>query len=164
MTPFAALAVFLSAASAPWADEAPPPQADPDPLPAMARRMKEAETRLEAEDTGRGTQKLQEELLAQLDRLIEENAPPPDDDKPCPPGNNEKKDPETKKRASDEGNVKRPAEAEAPHPVVVEAKPWGELTPREREGLIQEMRENYPEEYALDVERYFKQLAETKGP
>ncbi len=48
-------------------------QSDPrNPLPEMAKDMRQAKERLDSEDTGRGTQDLQQKLLTQLDELIKQ--------------------------------------------------------------------------------------------
>lgn len=43
-----------------------------NPLPAMAEQMSKVQTRLESEETGKGTQEMQEELLAQLEQMIKQ--------------------------------------------------------------------------------------------
>ncbi len=48
-------------------------QSDPEnPLPGMAKDMQKAKDRLDSEDTGRGTQDLQQNLLTQLDEMIKQ--------------------------------------------------------------------------------------------
>ena len=50
-----------------------PRQSDPNnPLPGMAKDMRQAKERLESEDTGRGTMDIQQKLLTQLEELIKQ--------------------------------------------------------------------------------------------
>ncbi len=43
-----------------------------NPLPGMAERMSKVKVRLESEETGKGTQEMQEQLLAQLEQMIKQ--------------------------------------------------------------------------------------------
>ena len=43
-----------------------------NPLPEMAERMSRVKVRLESEETGKGTQEMQEQLLAQLEEMIKQ--------------------------------------------------------------------------------------------
>ena len=38
---------------------------------------------------------------------------------------------------------------------------WGTLPAQEREKILQDMRETYPQEYVDYIEKYFKQLSES---
>ena len=165
MIPLAALSVALSAWIAPLGEVTPDGE-----LTGMARRMEEAKARLEAEETGRGTQKMQEELLAELDRLILQAAPPVPDPKHCDASTAPKPAPGMSEACRDpkEGapvsvNAKRPSDPGGFHPVETTARGWADLPPQEREGILQELRENYPPEYAEDIVTYFRQLALSEG-
>jgi hypothetical protein len=41
-------------------------------------------------------------------------------------------------------------------------KDWGQLTPRERDRILQSMTEGFPPEYRTVLERYYRRLAEEK--
>jgi thioredoxin-like negative regulator of GroEL len=54
-------------------DRPPAQQGDMEnPLPAMAEQMSKVKVRLESEETGKGTQEMQEQLLAQLEEMIKQ--------------------------------------------------------------------------------------------
>ncbi len=155
--------------------EAEPGQSDPqNPLPEMAKDMRQAKERLDAEDTGRGTQDLQQKLLTQLDELIEQaqqasssssgsgsGEPKPKPGGGQPQNSNGNGQGGGEKGATSSSNASRPTSQGNFNPVDQKAKDWGHLPPQEREKILQELRETYPPEYVEDIEKYFKQLSES---
>jgi hypothetical protein len=137
------------------------------PLLELARRMETIEHSIDHEKTGRPTQKRQEAVISEIDRLIalmrekEQN------------GQGQQGGGQGNKRGS--GN-----NASRPRPKSVlpgELQPgqirptrqgggsdWGDSLPdKDREAALQLLKEKFPERYKELVEQYFKTLAEQQG-
>lgn len=131
---------------------------EPDPLSSIARRMTDTERRLASTDPGESTQRGQQTILDEIDKLIEslekqrqqqqqaaadganggaESGPPAEDSRP--------------------GELKGAGQVDRKRLVAGDA--WGALPPAERERLTQSITRDYPPHYRLLVEDYFRTLA-----
>lgn len=137
--------------------------AKPEPLPTVARRMRDVERRLALEEPGKTTQERQQTILDELDELI-------------------KKLEEQRKRqqqmaAASQGGAggepgeaaeeSRPSELKGPGEVdrkrLVAGDAWGALPPAERERLTQAISRDFPPHYRGLIEDYFRTLAGQEG-
>lgn len=155
-------------------------QEDDNPLLTIARRMREVGTRIARSDPGADTQSQQEQIVADLDRLIQQArqrcAACKPSDKPSQsasrspggqpkPSQNAGGNKPTNKPAA-VANAK-PRGGEARHPDMQQMREamkqlWGELPPRDREQMIQSPPEEFLPKYELLIEAYFRRLTEQK--
>ena len=171
--PFLCLLASAPAVALPLRDEPPRPD-QANPLPEIAEQMEKARVHLESEDTGTDTQKIQQALLTRLDELIRqaEQARSSGSGKGDEPSKLRQDSPDGYPQSSEKREGQTPAQSSADTqrpkapglliPAAGKAEDWLHLTPQEREAILQEVRENYPPEYADDIEEYFKKLAEGK--
>ncbi len=135
------------------------------PLLELARRMDTVEHSIDHEKTGRPTQKRQEQIISEIDRLIAlmREKEQSGDGK----GNGQKGNKSSKK-----GNAGSPR-PKSILPESGEAGPirnqksggsadWGQMNEKEREKALQLLKEKFPERYKEIVEQYYKSLAEQK--
>ena len=162
--------------SLPPARQNPPPE----PILEIVRQMREAGTRISQADAGAATQQIQRQIVADLDRLIEEarkkagqcspsaGQPPPGAPRnsACPPGSKlgaagqkpgNRPAASTAKRPSGGG---RTTKADATETRAVIKRLWGMLPQHEREQMLQLPAEDFPPKYELQIEDYFRRLAE----
>ena len=156
------------------------PNRPPEPILEIVREMREAGTRIGQADAGAATQQIQRQIVADLDRLIEQarkkagqcspsaGQPPPGaprssvsppSSKPGAAGQKPGNRPaaSTAKRPSGGG---RTAKADAAETRAVIKRLWGMLPQHEREQMLQLPAEDFPPKYELQIEDYFRRLAE----
>jgi hypothetical protein len=155
-----------------------------DPMLQIARQMRRCRQRIAQADSGPGTQQLQRQIVDDLDRLIQQarrssgqcragtsqSQPSSRSPTPGPPHN-------TAGPANGQQQSKNPATTKSPHAAGAKTarKPdlagtqaiikrlWGVLPEREREQMLQSPPEEFPPEYELLIEDYFRRLSEEKG-
>ncbi len=126
----------------------------PPTMSAIARKMNGATTSLARTITGQPTQRPQKAVLRDLDELIAAL------EKEC----------EGCKNGIARNRPTKPAADSTPHggtggigdladPGASE-KEWAQLSPRERDRILQSMSEGFPPEYRAVLERYYRRLAE----
>ncbi|MBN2291115.1 MAG: hypothetical protein JXM70_01745 [Pirellulales bacterium] len=170
---------------APDASTAPAESKD-NPLVSIARQMRDVERRIVNTDSGRATQKTQQQIVSQLDMLIEQakksccgGGKP--GQKQCKGGTGERKKVAQGKKPSKSnstGKGSKPGQSTANAAVEKQDSPnrtdmeqmqalqkrlWGELPEREREQMLQYMVEQFLPEYEKMIEEYYKRLSEGKG-
>ncbi|MEZ0228614.1 MAG: tol-pal system YbgF family protein [Planctomycetota bacterium] len=136
------------------------------PLLELARRMDTVEHSIDHEKTGRPTQKRQEAIISEIDRLIAlmREKEQGGDGK----GGDGKKGGKSQKK----GNAGNPR-PKSILPESGDAGPirnqksggsadWGAMNEKEREQALQLLKEKFPERYKEIVEQYYKSLAEQK--
>ena len=140
------------------------------PLLELAKRMETIERLIRRSRTGKETQKRQEQVVVEIDRLIElmrekEKQGGGSCDKPGAPKEGPPKpgDPKGGKGGAKEsklapGETKEGSLAEAPRRADQDA--WSELKPKERERAAQFLRERFPSRYRELIERYYRGVAE----
>ncbi|QDU96809.1 hypothetical protein [Lignipirellula cremea] len=152
-----------------------------NPLLRIGQRMRQAETRISQRDTSQQTQQLQQDIVADLAKLIEQmqQQPPPSggqsSPKPQPapqPGQEQPKQgegdqqassqpqPGASRESSDRMDKSDKAEAGSEHLDLLIKKVWGHLPPR-----VQQQMQNVQEEQATPgfeklIYEYYKRLAE----
>lgn len=157
--------------------------ASDDPLARMAGQMRTVEASLRATQLGPPTQRMQQEIIADLDKLIEQQqkkcqggspkpggsqSPKPGAPKPGPP----KPGPTSKEvgtqAASDSQDEMRPGEegaAELVAPQDLLKHVWGHLPQRLREQMLQNPNEKFLPKYEREIEEYFRRLIDLEsGP
>jgi hypothetical protein len=159
-----------------------PASDDGNPVLAIARRMRDVESRIARADCGDGTQRTQREILAELDELIKLARKScgqckPGEKKPCN-GVSERKpvaQPCNKPGGGKPGgpnqgqigraDVKSPdtRRADVEQTKTLMKRLWGELPQRDREQMLQTPPEEFLPEYELLIEDYFRRLSEEKG-
>jgi hypothetical protein len=154
---------------------------DDNPLQQIASQMREAQQRIARSDSGPDTQQLQRQIVADLDRLIQRarqtagqcssdtsqsqpsSRTTPSDrscDKPGQPGSQ----PPTGKPPSGTSppSAASPT-ARKPNAAQTQAlikRLWGALPERQRELMLQSPPEEFPPDYELLIEDYFRRLSE----
>jgi hypothetical protein len=153
---------------------------DENPLVSIARRMHEVENRIGQNDAGPSTQSMQQGIVTDLERLIQQArqagqqqqaeqtspsqassrtpaAPPP-----SPPQATGQKPTDKPATASTQrqgtGNDKQSALTNMLE--AVDKKVWGSLPPRQREQLLQLRGEEFLPQYQPLIEEYYRRLSE----
>jgi hypothetical protein len=154
---------------------------DDNPLQQVARQMREAQQRIARSDSGPDTQQLQRQIVADLDRLIQRArqsagqcssdasqsqsssrsaSPGPSRDKPGQPGGQ----PPTSKPPTGTSprstNAQGPRKADPARTQALMKRLWGSLPERQRERMLQSPPEEFPPDYELLIEDYFRRLSE----
>jgi hypothetical protein len=137
----------------------------------IARKMDNIQRRLDLQRGGKHTQKMQKEVLVRLEEMIKEreNQPPPDgpNDGNCPPGGPRKPGPTD---PTDPTNPTDPATDpyrnqhsggtgkadEKPIKHIVEM--WGKLPEKEREKVMQELRQRLPAKDRAVMDAYIREM------
>ncbi len=145
-----------------------------NPLLGIARSMRLVEGLIEENEAGQKTQKIQGEIIADIDALLKRAK------KKCQSCSSQcqsvaKRKP-TKPSKPKEGSPKpkpattsnaKPGKAEGEMPDMTEMmavikQVWGELPEKERQQMLQSSVEEFLPKYADMIERYFKRLAEDR--
>ncbi len=131
---------------------------EPEPLPKVVRRMRDAQRRLALSQPGDKTEKQQQTILDELDKLLEDLEEQRKQQQQMAqasgPGGGAPTNPAEESRPSD---FKGPGEVDRKRLVAGDA--WGSLPPAERERLTQSITRDFPPHYRGLIENYFKTLA-----
>ena len=127
-----------------------------DPLGDVALDMHSVVKKLTKLNTGKPTQETQQEVVAKLDKLIEEL------EKQCANCQGGQKGPNPSKPLQDSIIKNGPGGSGKLHASRDDGKNWGELPPHERDRILQSMTDGFPAHYQGILERYYKRLAEEK--
>lgn len=159
--------------------------AQDNPLIKIARQMRDVERRIEKTDSGPATQKTQQQIIDQLERLIEQAQKSCCGDgkpgqKQSQGGTCERKTIAQSKKPSNSkstGKGSSPGQSSGSAAVKEPAPPrttdmqqmqalikrlWGELPQRDREQMLQYPVEQFLPEYEQMIEEYYKRLSEPK--
>ena len=154
-----------------------------DPLLEIARRMRRVEGLMGRNDSSPATQNLQEKIVADLDRLLEQarrrskqrkpgSSQPQQTASRRPIGQSQAKPAAGGEKPSDRPSTtstQRPAgSGQTRRPDMTRMRKvmeelWGELPPRQRQQMLQMPVEEFLPKYELLIEEYFRRLAEEKG-
>jgi hypothetical protein len=148
-----------------------------NPLLGIARSMRLAENLIEQSDSGEKTQKIQSEIIADIDTLLKQakkkcqscssKCQSTAQRKPTqPPKKAKPKEGSPKPKPATTSNAK-PGSAEGEMPdmgemMAVIKEVWGELPEQERQEMLQLSVEEFLPKYADMIERYFRRLAEDR--
>ena len=150
------------------------------PLLAIARQMRDVQTRLARQAADGQTTALQEQIVAQLDMLLEEArqqaAASAEGARQAPPAAEQQADAQPGDETGGDGDPQqapaREATDEPGEAETVEERPerrrtmqamealWNRLPERQREQLLQLAPEQFLPKYELQIEQYFRRLAE----
>ncbi|MBI1189227.1 MAG: hypothetical protein GC200_00900 [Tepidisphaera sp.] len=148
---------------------------DPDPFAQAVALMHQATDRLsKADDPGVQTQRLQDQVIEKLDRLIAEaqknkNQKNKSKSKPKPNDGSQKPEqqqssqnqPAPSNQAGNPSVARQDGELRPPPPSA--AASWGDLPQRERDLLTQGLSDRFSAVYRQLTEEYYKRLAEQGG-
>jgi L-2-hydroxyglutarate oxidase LhgO len=135
-----------------------------NPLAAVVREMRAVQRRIARSDSGRATQTIQQQILAELDRLIRQartvDAQPQTAGERGPGTSPPPQSRETRSGTPRGGPAGKspPATGVAKLRGMMESV-WGELPGRERERMLQTPIEEFLPEYESMLEDYFRHLA-----
>ncbi|TWT96096.1 hypothetical protein Pla108_31780 [Botrimarina colliarenosi] len=133
-------------------------ESKPQPMPIVARKMRDVQRRLALAEPGAETQERQQAILDELDKLIEKLEEQRKQQQQmaaaAPGGGAEPGDPADESRPSE---LKGPGEVDRKRLVAGDA--WGSLPPAERERLTQAITRDFPPHYRGLIEDYFRTLA-----
>jgi hypothetical protein len=156
-----------------------------NPLLEIARKMRDAQGRLDQHDAGSTTQIVQKEIVDGLEKLIDQARKAA---KQCAGGQSRAqavaaRKPVGQPPAGGEPEGGRPSDPRAgessPRPRAASQRPrqpdleqvraiikelWGELPQREREQMLESPPEEFLPKYELLIEEYFRRLSEEKTP
>ncbi|MEO0530931.1 MAG: hypothetical protein AAF266_10215 [Planctomycetota bacterium] len=126
-----------------------------EPMPGIARRMRDVERRLALSEGGDPTQQRQQAILDELDKLIEQLEKQRQQQQAAAgAGGAEPGRPAEESRPSE---LKGPGEIDRKRLIAGDA--WGSLPPAERKRLTQAITRDYPPHYRGLIEDYFRTLA-----
>jgi hypothetical protein len=143
-------------------------QLENESLDAVARQMQDIERRLELGRTGKKVIKIEEDVIAALDRMIKQledpgegphcpNCPAPPGPGPAPPGPPNPRKVVREPRTPGGGSAR--GEGEVNPKKFAAEKPWGDLDPKEREKALQQIGRDFPSHYGQVIEDYFRKIA-----
>ena len=155
------------------------PGEDADPLARVGQEMHSAERLIPEEANRRSAQQLQERIIEELAKLIDEaekkSASEASQSKESKSQKTSKRQmvhqpkpgsKDSNKPATDSTNRLGHAEPARPDPASVKGmmkESWGHLPPHAREQLLQNWPERFVPQYELMIERYYKRLAEEQS-
>jgi hypothetical protein len=154
-----------------------------DPLTRIGQQMRKVESRIAQHDTSDNTQQLQDEIITGLEKLIEQakqqqNSPQNSSSKKKPGSQRSKvkqsDQPAGQKQGDGSGNTSSKAAQDSSERLGADANGkvdmqqmrdlikdvWGNLPERMREQMNQDAVEEFLPKYRLQIEEYFKRLAE----
>ncbi|MEN6449904.1 MAG: hypothetical protein ABFC96_05370 [Thermoguttaceae bacterium] len=143
-----------------------------DAMLRIGRQMRDSQRRIGRADSGEATQKLQRNIVAELDRLIEQSRKKSGQCQPgaCQPkpgnkqGNKASNKPGSKSGVAPSskpaGQSRREADGQRARTTMKQL--WGELPERARQQMLQLPDEEFPPKYELLIEDYFRRLSEEK--
>lgn len=151
-----------------------------DPLLLISRRMRKVETRISQQDTAESTQRMQQQIVAELDEMIEQlkkqcagGQCDKSGGKPKPgskPGSGKKagagENTGTNKPAKDSQERQGPTpetQAELAAMRSAHKELWGHLPPKLREQVQSALVEQFLPKYEQLIESYYKRLAEERN-
>jgi len=156
-----------------------------NPLLEIARKMRDAQGRLDRHDAGSTTQIVQKQIVDDLEKLIDEarkaakqcaggqsRAQAVAARKPVgqPPAGGQPQGGQPSKQPAAESSPRPRAASQPPREVDLEQvraiikELWGELPEREREQMLESPPEEFLPKYELLIEEYFRRLSEEKTP
>jgi len=144
-----------------------------DDLGNIARKMGNVERRLQLAKGGPETQKIQKEVLDDLDKIIKQLEQPPNDGKGDGKGDKDSQGKSKKKgqpgqdtsNPMDDSRIGKNSGPGKVTPKELEkiAKEWGKLPEKERAAAMQNLTRDMPPKYREVIEAYFRKLAQSES-
>jgi hypothetical protein len=123
----------------------------------ISRRMEDVERRLGLHRAGKVTRKKEDEIVAMLDKLIEELEKQCSQ---CQGGGSPGGGPQNPAQAPGIGGPTGPGKVD---PKNNKGQDWGKLPPKKREEALQQLGKDFPAHYRAAIEQYFRRLAEEEA-
>lgn len=135
-----------------------------DSLDHISRRMDDVSRRLEQGKSGSETQQLEKGVVESLDKLIErlekERKQREQQQSSSPQGSNNIK---SSRPAQDSMPMQGKGPGDVTRKELLPGQDWGNLAPRERQELLQQVTREFPAHYRDAIEQYFRRLANEEG-
>ncbi len=126
----------------------------------ISRKMSDVERRLELGNSGKKVQKVEDEIIASLDKLIKQME---DQSKNSPSSGSGAGNSNSPNGGTDESRVKgRTAPGEIDKKKLSANGGWGQLPPKKQASAKNIINRNFPSHYRKAIEKYFKKLAAQK--
>jgi hypothetical protein len=155
---------------------------DDDPLVRLSRRIREAETRIRRSESGEQTQRLQREIVEDIEKLIaqieqqqqrQKSQFKPGQGQPKPgskpgqqqqPGQEKGKSGDEKPSTDSNENLREMAKKKADPGKLKNMldEVWGMLPERQRQDVMQSSVDDFPAKYQYVIEEYFRMLLERR--
>lgn len=130
-------------------------------LDEISRKMSDVERRLELGNSGKKVQKVEDEIIASLDKLIKKME---DQSKNSPSAGAGGGNSKTPAAGADESRVKgEVAPGEVDKKKLSNNGGWGQLPPKKQASAKNIINRNFPSHYRKAIEKYFKKLAAEKA-
>lgn len=130
-------------------------------LDEISRKMSDVERRLELGNSGKKVQKVEDEIIASLDKLIKKME---DQAKNSPSSGSGAGNSKTPAAGADESRVKgTTAPGEVDKKKLSNNGGWGQLPPKKQASAKNIINRNFPSHYRKAIEKYFKKLAAEKA-
>ncbi|MCA9005826.1 MAG: hypothetical protein KDA70_11195 [Planctomycetaceae bacterium] len=130
-------------------------------LDEISRKMSDVERRLELGNSGKKVQKVEDEIIASLDKLIKKME---DQSKNSPSSGSGSGNSKTPAAGADESRVKgETAPGEVDKKKLSNNGGWGQLPPKKQASAKNIINRNFPSHYRKAIEKYFKKLASEKA-
>ena len=130
-------------------------------LDEISRKMSDVERRLELGNSGKKVQKVEDEIVAALDKLIQKMEDQSKNSSSSGAGAGSSKSPQG---GSDESRVKgQTAPGEVDKKKLSNNGGWGDLPPKKQASAKNIINRNFPSHYRKAIEKYFKKLATQKA-
>jgi hypothetical protein len=120
----------------------------------IARMMEDIERRLDLGRTGPKTRKVEDDVIAALDKLIEELEKQQQQQSGGSSGSNQSSNPAQESRIM---GGKGPGDVDKKN--IGSKTGWGDLPPKQRQEALQQIGKDFPSHYREVIEHYFRKLA-----
>jgi hypothetical protein len=133
----------------------------PDSLDEIARMMDDIHRRLDFGRAGKRVRKEEDDVIAKLDKMIEEMEDQLKQQQQQASGSGGSSSPSSPKQDSSPGGVKGPGNVD---PKSIGGRSgWGDLPPKDRQEVLQQIGKDLPAHYRETIEAYFRKLARDGG-
>lgn len=129
----------------------------PDSLDEIARMMDDIHRRLDLGRAGKRVRKEEDDVIAKLDKMIEEMEEQLKQQQQQASGQGGGSSPSSPKQDSSPGGVKGPGNVDPKN--IGGRSGWGDLPPKDRQEVLQQIGKDLPAHYRETIEAYFRKLA-----
>lgn len=129
----------------------------PDSLDEIARMMDDIHRRLDLGRAGKRVRKEEDDVIAKLDKMIEEMEEQLKQQQQQASGQGGSSSPSSPKQESSPGGVKGPGNVDPKN--IGGRSGWGDLPPKDRQEVLQQIGKDLPAHYRETIEAYFRKLA-----
>jgi hypothetical protein len=143
-------------------------QADLDPLKEdtldhIARRMEDIQRRLDLGRSGSNVRKVEDGVIASLDKLIEEMEKQQQAAAAAAARSNGRGGAQPSTPLPDSRPIEQKGPGDVAKKPIGDQSGWGDLPPRERQEALQQISKEFPAHYRDMIEQYFRRLANERG-